>query len=133
MITEYYIQRTGREDDFMKERALSLYRNGSSCGQCIILAANEKYSLGIGDDVFRAMTMTQNGFGYGGMCAAAASAVMLFGIMFDENTAKAMRIEFLEDFKKKCRSFNCCVISGDCESIIAVAAQTAENIIERYR
>ena len=117
----------------MKERAIQLYRNGSSCGQCIIHAANEKYSLGLSDDVFRAMTMTQNGFGYGGMCAAAASAVMLFGIMFDENRAKVMRLEFLETFKEKCRSFNCCVIAGDCESIIAVAVQTAENIIERYR
>ena len=117
----------------MKERAIWLYRNGSSCGQCIIQAANEKYNLGISDDVFGAMTMTQNGFGYGGMCAAAASAVMLFGIMFNENTAKVMRLEFLERFKKECKSFNCCVIAGNCEAIIAVAAHTAEEIIERYR
>lgn len=113
----------------MKNRAIKYYRDGCPCGQCLILAARDKYELDINDDLLKAMLMVSNGFGYGGMCAAAASAVMIFSIMFDEDTAKEMRLEFLERFKKNYRSFNCCVLSDDCENIIGGAAKIADDVI----
>ena len=114
----------------MKELALRYYCEGYGCGQSIIKAADTKYSLGLGKDMIRAISAAQNGFGYGGLCAAAAAPIFIFYVMFDEDTAKRLRLEFLESFKMNFRSFNCCAISGDCETIISCAAEIADKLIE---
>ncbi|MCD8037003.1 MAG: C-GCAxxG-C-C family protein [Clostridiales bacterium] len=113
----------------MRELAVEYYREGFPCGSCIIKAADEKYCLGLSGELSKAVSAASGGFGYGGLCAAAVSAILLFGYMFEEDTAKVLRIEFLDEFRKKYPSFNCCVIAGDCEKVVADAAEIADKII----
>lgn len=115
----------------MKELALKYYNDGFGCGQCIIKAADEKYSLGLTDELVKSLSAAGNGFGYGGLCAAAAAVILLFGYMFEENKAKRLRLSFLEEFRRKYCSFNCCSIAGDCEKLIAFAAGTADRLISK--
>ena len=49
----------------MKELALKYYNDGFGCGQCIIKAADEKYSLGLTDELVKSLSAAGNGFGYG--------------------------------------------------------------------
>lgn len=113
----------------MRKLAVGYYREGWPCGQCIIKAADVKYHLGLDGELLKAVSAAGNGFGYGGLCAAAAAVILLFGLIFDENTAKSLRIAFLESFREKYCSFNCCAIAGDCESIVADAADIADRLI----
>ena len=131
MSVEYYIQRTGKDGEFMKDLAIKYCREGYGCGGCIIKAADTKYSLNMSGELIRAMSAASGGFGYGGLCAAAAAAVLLFGFMFDEDTAKRLRIEFMQMFKQRCGTFNCCSMGENCEAVIAFAADTADGLIKR--
>ncbi len=113
----------------MRRLAEKYYREGCPCGQCIIKAADVKYHLGLKGELLKSVSAAGNGFGYGGLCAASASAILLFGLMFDGDTAKSLRIAFLERFRGIYRSLNCCSISGDCEKIVADAADIADRLI----
>ena len=82
-------------------------------------------------DLFKAMWGATEGFGYGVRCAVAAAAVLLFGFMFDEDTSKRLRIEFMQKLKQRYRTFNCCSMTENCESIISYAADLADCLISR--
>ena len=115
----------------MKELAYRYYCEGWGCGQCIIKAADEKFSLGLKGELLKAASAAGNGFGYGGLCAVPAAVVLIFGYMFDESTFKRMRLQFLDEFSRKYGSFNCCQLAGNCgcASLIADAADMAERLI----
>lgn len=115
----------------MKELAVKFCREGYGCGGCIIKAADIKYSLNMNGELIKAMSAASGGFGYGGLCAAAAAVILLFGFMFDENTSKRLRIEFMQMFKQKYGTFNCCSMSENCESVISYSADMADRLIER--
>ncbi len=115
----------------MKRLAYKYYCEGYGCGQCIIKAADEKYSLNLNTDLIRATGALGSGCGYGGLCTVLMAVIMIFGIMFDEITAKSLRIAFLEDFSGKYSSFNCCSLSAkfNCGDIIKFAADIADRLI----
>jgi len=115
----------------MKKLAYKYYCEGYGCGQCIIKAADEKYSLNLNSDLFKAASALGSGCGYGGLCTVLMSAIMIFGIMFDEITAKSLRITFLEEFSGKFGGFNCCSLSAkfNCGDIIKYAADIADRLI----
>ena len=73
---EYYIQRTGKDGEVMKELAIRYCKEGYGCGGCIIKAADTKYSLNMNGELIKAMSAASGGFGYGGLCAAVAAAVL---------------------------------------------------------
>lgn len=129
--SEYYIQRTGKDGEVMKELAIRYCKEGYGCGGCIIKAADTKYSLNMNGELIKAMSAASGGFGYGGLCAAVAAAVLLFGFMFDEDTSKRLRTEFMQKFKQRYRTFNCCSMTENCESIISYAADLADCLISR--
>ena len=115
----------------MKDLAYRYYFDGWGCGQCIIKAADTKYALGLNGELIKAVSAAGNGFGYSGLCAAPAAVILLFGYMLDENTAKRLRIMFLNEFNMKYGSFNCCALqrTEGCENIIMYAADTADRMI----
>jgi len=115
----------------MQKLAYKYYCEGYGCGQCIIKAADEKYNLNLCSDLVRATGALGSGCGYGGLCTVLTAVIMIFGIMFDEITAKSLRIKFLEDFNGKYNSFNCCCLSArfDCGDIIKNAADIADRLI----
>ncbi|GFI62225.1 hypothetical protein IMSAG049_01401 [Clostridiales bacterium] len=115
----------------MEELSYKYYCEGWGCGQSIIKAADEKYSLGLSGELLKSASAAGNGFGYGGLCAAVAASILLFGALFDENTAKSMRILFLDEFSKKYGSLNCCAIACGCGcgDIVKEAARIVESLI----
>lgn len=115
----------------MKELALRYCREGYGCGGCIIKAADTKYSLNMSGEIIKAMSAASGGFGYGGLCAAAAAVVLLFGYMFDEDRSKRLRIEFMQMFRQRFGTFNCCSMGENCECIISYAAEMADSLIRR--
>ena len=85
----------------MKELAYRYYCEGWGCGQSIIKAADEKFSLGLKGELLKAASAAGNGFGYGGLCAVPAAVVLIFGYMFDESTFKRLRLQFLDEFNRE--------------------------------
>ena len=104
----------------MKNLAL-MYR-----GNCIIKAADTKYSLGLSKELIRGVSAASGGFGCGGLCAACAAVVILFSAIFDEEMAKRLRIEFMQEFSYTFGTLNCCSIN-----VISFCAETADEMIRK--
>lgn len=132
LVCPHIIYKTDRQDgEKMRTLAYKYYCEGWGCGQSIIKAADTKYSIDLKGELLKAVSAAGNGFGYGGLCAAPAAAILLFGYIFDENTAKRLRIMFLNEFSMKYDSFNCCSLAGSCgcENVIMDAADIADRLI----
>ena len=121
----------------MKEKALYYYDQGIyNCSQSIILAAKDKYNIRLDDELLNGLGNINNGFGIGCMCGVVICAVIIFGMIFEETKARAMRLTFLNLFKSKYKSFNCCQISLQvvgCSKIISDVCDIIDNIIDKER
>ena len=115
----------------MKDLALMYRMNGYDCGNCIIKAADTKYSLGLSKELIRGVSAASGGFGCGGLCAACAAVVILFSAIFDEEMAKRLRIEFMQEFSYTFGTLNCCSINVSCEDVISFCAGTADEMIQK--
>lgn len=121
----------------MKNLALTYYQRGSGCTQSILLAAEKKYNLRIDSKTLDMAGALNTGIGIGGMCSVLIAAVMVLGAMFDEETAKRLRITFLNEFHKKYGGINCSMLlskrraTGKCSALVYDAAEILETLIER--
>ncbi len=118
----------------MKKRALYYYNQENyNCSQSIILAARDKYSIKVDDELLRGLGNINNGFGVGCMCGVVVCAVIILGMIFDKDRAKCLRLTFLSIFKSKYQSFNCCQISSqviNCNKVISDVCDILDSIVE---
>ncbi|MDR3239058.1 MAG: C-GCAxxG-C-C family protein [Clostridiales bacterium] len=123
----------------MREKALAFYREGYNCSQSILKAAEALYAVPMPEQSVDMCCCVNMGLGTGGLCCALIGSVMLFGLMFDEDEAKKLRIELMDMFYQQYGSLNCCLLSANgtnttaCEKIIADAAGMTQQIIEESR
>jgi len=122
----------------LKKRALYFYRNGFNCSQCILKACEDLYKIAVSEQSIKMCSAVNKGFGIGGMCSVIIAGIMVFGLMFDENTAKSMRIKFISDIQREHKSINCSNLIKErknglrCEELICQIADLIENIINEY-
>ncbi len=117
----------------LKEKALYYYKKGYNCSQCILKAAEYVYKIPISNQSMKLCSAVNNGFGVGSICSVLVSGIMVFGIMFDEVTAKKLRIKLLSEFgrghKIDCISLKKEFNDGNCEKIVGEIAELIEFAI----
>lgn len=123
----------------MKNKALQFYRQGYNCSQCILKAAECKFNIPVSKQSLNCCAAINNGFGIGGMCSVLIAGVMVFGMLFDEQTAKRLRLRLLDDFHSKFKGINCGHITkgrdeiDSCEDIIGEIADMIEKYVTEER
>ena len=117
----------------LKERVQAWYKTGENCSRIILLAAAEEYGICLSEDILSACKGIQSGFGIGSFCSGLAAGVMVLGLLFDEDTVKSKRIQFLFQVQEKFGSLNCCRLSllgEDCEKLLIQVGEILQDIIE---
>ena len=117
----------------LKERVQAWYKTGENCSRIILRAAAEEYGIQVSDDILLACKGIQGGFGVGSFCSGLIAAVMVLGLMFDEETVKSKRIQFLFQVQERFGSLNCSRLSlleEDCEGLLIQIGEILQDIIE---
>ena len=118
----------------MQKLAVEFFRQGYNCSQSILKAAEILYNIKVPEESFNMCKGVGSGFGTGSLCCSLVGGIMVFGLMFDENTTKCMRIKLMDLFYQKYGSTQCGLLlklmKDDCERIIADAAYMTNQIIK---
>ena len=118
----------------MRNLAVKFFREGFNCSQSVLKAAEIIYNIKVSEQSFNMCKGLGSGFGAGNLCCALVGGIMVFGLMFDENTTKSMRIRLLDLFQQKYGSTQCAVLlkqmKNDCERVVADIAEMTQQIIE---
>lgn len=120
----------------LKEKAVYYYKNGYNCSQCILRAAADVYEFNCYSNYLEmACAAVNTGFGVKSICSVTVSAIMLFGILFDADTAKRLRILLLDEFYSTRATINCSNPTGelDCTETIGTVAEIAERLIKEEK
>jgi hypothetical protein len=76
------------------------------------------------------------GFGIGGVCSVLIAGVMAFGMFFDSDTVKRLRLRLFDEFTSLYPNINCSALikirgaEGKCEKLIGDIAGIIERLIE---
>ena len=117
------------------EIAVNNYIEGYNCSRCILKACEHGLNLPLPKQCLDSCSCLSNGFGFGGFCSSIVASFMVFGLKFDDEVAKRLRIQFLEEFQDKYGSFNCSAIKIGvddkimCEEIIYFVGELVEKLI----
>ena len=117
----------------LKERVQAWCKTGENCSRIILRAAAEEYGIQVSDDILLACKGIQGGFGVGSFCSGLIAAVLVLGLMFDEETVKSKRIQFLFQVQERFGSLNCSRLSlleEDCEGLLIQIGEILQDIIE---
>ena len=121
----------------MRNLAVKFFREGFNCSQSVLKAAEIIYNIRVSEQSFNMCKGVGSGFGAGNLCCALVGGIMVFGLMFDENTTKSMRIRLLDLFHQKYGSNQCAVLlrqmNNDCEQVVADVADMTQQLIEREK
>ena len=120
----------------MKERALFYYAQGYNCSLAILKAGAEHFGIVISEALENSCSAVSNGFGVGSICCALVAAIELFGILFEEERAKTLRMQLFLSFHERFGSLNCCKLSccrQDCSEILAYVAELTERLITQMK
>lgn len=118
----------------MRSKAIFYHKQGYNCAQCLLKAAEDRFQICISCQCLASCSAVNSGFGIGGMCSVLIAGIMVFGILFDDATAKRLRLALLNSFQEKHKGINCGQIkrmgvSEDCDEIIGDVADLVEELI----
>lgn len=97
----------------MKERVMYWCKEGENCSRAILRAAAEQYGFPYTSEMENSCAAVNAGFGIGGFCSGLIACIMVLGMLFDEEEAKAKRLDFLMRFRAAYGSLDCGALSGD--------------------
>ncbi len=119
----------------MRDKAVFYYNEGYNCSQCILKAAEYAFQIPISRQCYSMCSTISTGFGTGGMCSVLVAGFMVFGLLFDEETAKRLRIRLITLFQEKYDHINCSQLKqyrdaqGICSTIVGDTAEMIYKII----
>lgn len=130
-----------------KTRELYDKKYDYNCSECILRAASHVYDLNLSNQTIKAMSAFGGGMAIGSVCGGATGAIAAIGIMYTENNAhtspqvKWMTSEFMQKFHMKLGSLQCYDLIANhrkteedrCLKMMEVAAETLEEIVEKYK
>lgn len=123
----------------LRKNALYFYNMGYNCSQCLLKAAEKTYGIVLSKQALKMSVAISNGFGIESICSVLVAAVMIFGIMFDEETAKRLRIKLFNEFYDKHKNVNCGKLKGErgidigCDNVISSVADITERLINEEK
>lgn len=123
----------------MRKKALQYYKQGCNCSQCILKAAEGKYRIRLPEQCMDMCSVINTGFGIGELCSPLIAGVMVFGLLFDDVTAKEMRLKLFDEFFVLHDSLHCAALKKErkagsrCEELVCEIAGLVEDIIDEYQ
>lgn len=106
---------------------------GENCSRIILQAAAEEFGLSLSEDILAACGGISGGFGINGMCSGLVAAVMVLGLLCDEEQLKMKRILFLLKAQERLGGLDCCRLSAlgtDCSGLLEEIADILQEVIE---
>ena len=117
----------------LKDRIRTYCDRGENCSRIILQAAADEYGFGLSEDILAACSGLNGGFGIGGMCSGLVAAVMVLGLLFEEEEIKGKRILFLIKAQERFGALDCCRLSAlgeDCSGILEDIADILQEVME---
>ena len=117
----------------LKERICRHCEAEANCSQVILLAADEEYGLSLPKEVLDACRGISGGFGIQGMCSGLVAAVMVLGLVFEEEEVKEKRILFLIKVQERFGALDCYRLAmhrEDCRGLLEEIAEVLQEVIE---
>ena len=118
----------------LKERIQAHCEAGENCSRIILQAAAEEYGFSLSEDILAACGGINGGFGINGMCSGLVAAVMVLGLLFDEEEVKIKRLLFLMKAQEIFGGLDCCRLSAlgeDCSGLLEEIAEILQEVIEK--
>lgn len=118
----------------MKECVMYWCGEGENCSRAILRAAAEKYGFPYTSELENSCAAVNAGFGIGVFCSGLIACVMVLGMLFDEEEAKARRLDFFMKFREEYGSFDCGSLSGNrpnCIELMGEMGRILEACIEK--
>ncbi len=117
----------------LKERIARHCAAGESCSRIILQAAAEEYGFSLPQGLLDACSGINGGFGISGMCSGLVAAVMVLGLLFDEEEVKLRRILFFMQAQERFGALDCCRLSAlfgeDCLRLLEEIAEILQDVI----
>ncbi len=117
----------------LKARIRTHCETGENCSRVILQAAAEEYGFSLPEELLSACCGISGGFGINGMCSGLVAAVMVLGLLFDEEAVKMKRILFLIRVQERFGGLDCCRLSAlgeDCSGLLEEIADILQEVIE---
>ena len=117
----------------LKARIQTYCACGDNCSQVILRAAAEEYGFSLSEDILAACSGISGGFGINGMCSALVAAVMVLGLLCEEEERKQKRILFLIKAQERFCGLDCCRLSAlgaDCSGVLEEIADILQEVLE---
>ncbi len=115
----------------LKERIRTYCQDGANCSRIILQAAAEEYDFSLSQDILTACSGISGGFGIGSLCSGLTAAVMVLGLLFDEDEVKEKRILFFFLVQEKLGFLDCMRLStDDCSDILEIIGEVLQEVIE---
>ena len=115
----------------LKERIRTCCQTGENCSRIILQAAAEEYGISLSQDMLISCSGISGGFGIGSLCSGLIAAVMVLGLLFDEETVKEKRILFFFLVQEKAGVLDCMRLSSDdCTELLEMIGEVLQEVIE---
>ena len=115
----------------LKERIRTYCQTGENCSRIILQAAAEEYDISLSQDILTSCSGISGGFGIGSLCSGLIAAVMVLGLLFDEETVKEKRILFFFLVQEKSGVLDCMRLSSDdCTELLEMIGEGLQEVIE---
>ena len=115
----------------LKERIRTYCQTGENCSRIILQAAAEEYDISLSQDMLASCSGISGGFGIGSLCSGLIAAVMVLGLLFDEETIKEKRIQFFFLVQEKSGVLDCMRLSSDdCTELLEMIGEVLQEVIE---
>ena len=118
----------------LKEGIRKYCEVGESCSRIILEAAAEEYGFSLPRELLEACSGINGGFGIHGMCSGLVAAVMVLGLLFEEEEVKGRRILFLLKVQERFGALDCCRLSEafeeDCGALLEEIGRILQEVIE---
>ena len=116
----------------LKERIRTYCQTGENCSRIILQAAAEEYDISLSQDILTSCSGISGGFGIGSLCSGLIAAVMVLGLLFDEETVKEKRILFFFLVQEKSGVLDCMRLSSDdCTELLEMIGEVLQEVIEK--
>lgn len=117
----------------LKARVRAYCDAGENCSRIILQTAAEEYGFSLSEDILAACGGINGGFGINGMCSGLVAAVMVLGLLYDEEEIKMKRLLFLLKAQERFGGLDCCRLSAlgeDCSGLLEEIAEILQEVIE---
>ena len=115
----------------LKERIRTYCQAGENCSRIILQAAADEYNISLSQDILTSCNGISGGFGIGSLCSGLIAAVMVLGLLFDEETVKEKRILFFFLVQDKLGVLDCMRLSSDdCTELLEMIGEVLQEVIE---